>query len=64
MTMPECRRTSSQNAFSSCYEENLRSSSPSGVSAKEFRAAGDSVGVIMVPETAARRTIQTEKLRF
>jgi hypothetical protein len=64
MTIPEWRSTSSQNAASSFLEENLRSNSPSGVSAKEFRAAGDSVGVIMVPETAARRTIQTEKLRF
>jgi hypothetical protein len=53
-----------RSAASSFLEENLRSNSPSGVSAKEFRAAGDAVGVIMVPETAARRTIQTEKLFF
>ena len=41
-----------------------RENDHAGVSAKEFRAAGDAVGVIMVPETAARRTIQTKKLRF
>ena len=37
-----------------------RENDHAGVSAKEFRAAGDAVAVIMVPETAARRTIQTK----